>query len=118
MLAGWLSAQFGPQLLPHHPTAHTSLVESADTASRKAEPGFGIRFQAEPFQCSVEPSPTAHTSLDEIAATAFRSPEPGLAMILHVVPSQCTVSGAVGLPDPPTAHTSLAETASTPYRRL
>src|SRR6516165_3865788 len=118
------------------PTAHTSLLPSAETDMRRlvlaATPEIelsGMMLQAVPSQCSIRAfskpcslrSPTAQTSFAEMAATALRlSPSTnGLLTSLQAVPSQCSIncspkSGLLGPIFAPTAQTSLLAVPATP----
>src|SRR6516225_7167399 len=121
------------------PTAHTSLEETADTASKSGIPGAassGAACQLVPLKCSNRPSamlppskakPTAHRSLAEVPPTACNSssaPGPvkgfGLGTAAQDVPVNCSIK--VRIPPAarvwsPAAHTLAGPTSSTPLNR-
>src|SRR5262249_45494781 len=117
------------------PTAHTSVEETADTASKSGIPGAasnGAACQVVPLKCSNRPSamllpskakPTAHRSLAEVPPTAFSSssaPGPvkgfGLGTTAQDAPVNCSIR--VRVPPAarvrsPAAHTLAGPTSST-----
>src|SRR5439155_87027 len=111
------------------PTAHTSLVATAETPDSWLSPGpFGLETTVHelPFQCcvSVTPSglvaPTAQTSFVSIAVAARNSPEPLVGTVVHEEPFQWMASGlyVLSVLVEPTAHTSSGATAATEVRSL
>src|SRR6266571_1951966 len=133
-----ISACSTPLAATNSPTAQTSVVETAATASRLScvlALGLETMLQLVPSQCSISVcirppevtnSPTAQMSLAETAVTPASSLvcvlALGLETTLQLVPSQCSIR-VCAIPEPvrakvPTAQTSVVETATTPRRTL
>src|SRR5712692_5982199 len=114
-----------PKLELATPTAQTSLLASAETASRPLTPlkaGLETMLQVVPSQCSTRSPPTAQTLFDETTVTPLRLPPSfsgPVVSILQLVPFQCSIncSPKSGLSGPvlnPTAQTSLLAAPATP----
>src|SRR6266571_2668528 len=122
-----ISACSTPLAATNSPTAQTSVVETAATASRLScvlALGLETMLQLVPSQCSIRVCaspqpvrakvPTAQTSVVETATTPRRTlpvPAVGLATTLHFFPSQCSMSACMSplaVVNSPTAHTSVA----------